>query len=349
MLIKTLSKRQKGLLFERIGMLLENGMSPPEIFSSLSDEFKKISDKLLVCLSKVNSGESIIESLNGVGLLTRSEYATLSAGEQSGKLPQTFASLTDYIESIDQQVSTAKKAILPNIGYVILSIAILYGMLISIIPSIAQNIKPVKRQQFFVFNLSDVTMHFHTNYAIYVLAAAVLLVLYITQKLNTQEGRDLLMDSMLKVPILKQGVLTFSLAMWARQTSMMMSAGVSFNDVLALTANTLPSAIRKGMNTILTDVSIQGWSFALNKKNWPEKDFRREWPPELFGALAAGGSTGNLEKTLGRLSISLERTSKRLIDISTKIVSLLAFFMAIGSVGFVMISVVTASLSGIAK
>lgn len=346
---KKLTRHQKGIMFERMSMLIANGMSPQEVFSSLADEFKVVQSKLEFCVGRVKGGESIVHSLNQVNLLTKSEYATLNAGETSGRLPQTLESLAEFTEMVENQVSSAKKAIIPNILYVIASIAVLYSMMLTIVPAIGGNIPAQKRETFFVFKMSDLIVFFHEHYSLYVLGAIVFLIGMVAQKMSTPEGKDQFLDWLLTIPFVKQGVLTFNLAMWAKQTSMMIQSGVSFNDVVTLTEGSLPNQIRIGMLSILKDVSDYGWQAASNKKSWPENDKRHEWPPEVFGALRSGGDTGNLDSTLGKLAKSLEKTSSRLINKSTKAISFITFIIAVLCVSFVLISVITATMSGIAK
>jgi type II secretory pathway component PulF len=346
---KRLTRHEKGLMFERMAMLISNGMSPQEVFRSLADEFKAASAKLEFCIGRVKNGESIVTAMNQVNLLSTSEYATLKAGETSGRLPQTLESLAEFTEIVENQISSAKKAIIPNIGYVIASIGVLYAMMLTIVPAIGGNVPANKRETFFVFKMSDAVIHFHNNYALYAAGLIAVLVIIAVQKASTQKGKDQITDMMLNTPIIKEGVMTFNLAMWARQTSMMIQSGVSFQDVISLTANTLPTQIRQGMNSILKDVSNIGWQNALNKKNWPENDKRRNWPPEVFGALRSGGDTGHLDVTLGKLSKSLEKTSGRLINKSTKTIGFITFIIAVLSVAFVLISVITATMSGISK
>lgn len=346
---KQLTRHQKGILFERMSMLLANSMSSSEVFKALSEEFKIVSAKLDICAGKAKNGESIVSCMNQVHLLTPSEYATLSSGEAAGKLPETLESLSIFTEKIESQISSAKKAILPNVGYVILAATILYFMMLSIVPSIGANIDARKREKFFVFKLSDAVEHFHENYALIFIGVIVVLTFAIAKKLSTNEGKDQLTDFLLKLPSVSKGLLTFNLAMWARQSSMMLKSGVTFNDVIKMTSSSLPRTIRNGVNQILKDVSEFGWQKALNKKMWNENDSRREWPPEVFGALRSGGSTGNLDVSLEKLAVSLEKTSTRLINNTTKLFSFITFAIAASSVAFVIISVIMATMSGIAK
>lgn len=346
---KKLTRQQKGLMFERMAMLISSGMSSQEVLSSLADEFKVAQAKFEYCIGRVRNGESLVQSMNQVNLLTKSEYATLNAGETSGRLPQTLEAMAEFTEMVENQVESAKKAIKPNIIYVLAAIFVLYFMMLTIIPSIGSNLPPQKRENFFAFKMSDAIVFFHENYAIYALAVILLVIVALVQKMSTQQGKDQFLDFLLKIPQIKQGILTFNLAMWAKQTAMMIQSGVSFNDVVALTAGTLPKQIRQGMMSVLKDVSEYGWQAASNKRNWPENDKRHEWPPEVFGALRSGGDTGNLDITLGKLAKSLEKTSVRLIAKFTKTISAITFAFAAMSVAFVMISVITATMSGIAK
>lgn len=346
---KKLTREKKALMFERMGMLLSNSMSPAEVFTNLAEEFKVVAPQLTYCARKTKDGSSMIATMNEVKLLSRDELVTLSSGEKSGKLPETFESLASFGEIIDEQIKSVQKKVFPNLGYLFAAMAVLYGMMLFMVPNIAMNIKPEKQAKFAVFGLSEKVIYFHYNYAIYALVAVIALTILIANKLNTAQGKDAITNFLLKIPVIKDGILTFSLAMWAKQTSMMISAGVSFNDVIDLTANSLPLKIRLGMNNILKDVQASGWQSALNKKNWSDNDHRRTWPPEIFGALLSGGDTGTLEHTLNRLGISLEKSSRRIIERSTKILSTGTFMLAASSVAFVMISVITASMAGISK
>lgn len=346
---KQLTKTQKGLMFERMSMLISNGMSPQEVFIGLGDEFSIVKPKFDFCVNKVKNGESIVNSMNMVNLLSPSEFETLRAGETAGRLPQTLDSLAEFTETVQAQITVAKKAILPNVGYIIAAISVLYGMMLTVIPSIGQNIPASKKANFSVFKFSEIVINFHNNYAMYVGGALVLIIIMLIKKFSTYEGKDQILNFLLTVPVVKEGLLTFNLAMWSRQTSMMIQSGVSFSDVVKMTASSLPKQIRIGITTILKDVTTSGWQHALNKKHWPIDDPRRKWPPEVFGALSSGGDTGNLDKTLYRLSKGLEKSAARLINKSTSLISSITFALAASAIAYVMISVLTATLSGISK
>ena len=344
-----LSLEEKSRLFERMSLMLDNSMSSTEVFEYCAEEFSNIERKLKICADLVIDGMSMVKAMNSVKLLSSTESTTLLGAEVAGDLPNALNSLAEYCETQARQIRQVIAKTVPNVAYLVLAFAVLYGLMLLVVPMFGQNLPAHKRAGMFVFKLSNFIQEFHEYFAMYALCGVLVGCVWLVRFLSSASGRKTILDILLVTPYVKKGVISFILGLWSKQAASMLKSGVSFNEVVDLTKDALPGKLSFGLSYTRDEVQRVGWSTALDKSSWHQLDIRRTWPPEIWGALKAGGDTGRLDLTLSNLSASLLRTSDRIISVSTETFSKVTFLIAAAAVGGVVVSVLFAMVAGISK
>lgn len=351
MLIRTsLGQHAKAMLLERAGMLIENGMSLVEVADGLAVEFKPVRQALEKTKVRVRAGDSFVQCLGDYKVISRPEMTLLIASEMAGRLPEGLAELTKFIEFVEDQKSLLRKSVVPNLLKIVAALSVLYLILVTTVPTMAQRVSQKDQDGMLVFVMSKHLTYFQENYGMSALAGVGVLLVSLISYLSKQEFRaqfaNWAVRMMLKTPGVKKPILGFYLAIWARQGAMMVKSGISFKEFLQLTSTSFPVTIVKSLELMLVDVESHSWSKALNPKSWNAADPRHEWPLEFLGAMRAGGETGRLDEALGRLSNSLEKQSYRTLTKLAERIGFGTFIFAAGTVAFVVISILLSSLAG---
>jgi len=230
------------------------------------------------------------------------------AGEESGKLSETFVYLADYLDRSYDIVSKAENALI----YPVFVIAIFFGvmglMLTLVIPKISAIIidsgQEIPIYTKIVIGLSN----FLVNYSIFILIALAVGGFYIWQLSKTERGRMVLDSLKLYIPYVGDLYKKLFLSRIADNFSTMLLSGVSVVEAIEITGSVVGSAIYK---EILVEVGndVKGGSSisdALGK--------HPEIPGIMIAMTKVGEETGELGKILSTLAKFYNREVTNAVD-----------------------------------
>jgi len=288
------------IMSRQISTLFEAQVSALKAFNLLAtntgnQELVKI---LNTVSNDIQSGISISEALSRHPDAFSVFYVNMvKAGEESGKLTQTFSYLAEYLDRQYQLTSKTKNALIYP-GFVIgVFFIVMVLMFTFIVPKLSAIIKDsgqaIPLSTKIVFAISDLMV----NYGIFLLIGTCLLALYAYKFSKTETGSRYIDRAKISIPIFKNIYVKLYLSRIADNMDTMLSSGINIIRAIELTSVVVGNKI---FEDILKDASekVKGGS-SLSEALYTYPDI----PPIMSGMVHVGeetGSLGSILKTLGK-------------------------------------------------
>lgn len=257
----------------------------------------------------------------------------VKAGEESGKLTQTFSYLAEYLDRQYQLTSKTKNALIYP-GFVIgVFIMVMTLMFVFIVPRLTAIILesgqkiPVSTQ--IIIFISDLLVH----YGVFVLIVLIALSLYLFRISRTEYGSRYLDRLKITLPIFRAIYTKLYLSRIADNMDTMLSSGIPIMRAIELTGAVVGNRIYEDILKETTEAVKSGSSLSDAFSKHPEI------PAIMTGMVRVGeetGSLGNILKTLGKFY------AREVNDAVDTLVSLIEPLMIVGlglGVGLLLTSV----------
>ncbi len=335
-------------LFERVTMkdlviisrqfatLFEAQVSALRIFRLLSDESEnpKLGRALADVAENLQAGNSISESLSKHPDIFSSFYISMvRAGEESGKLDESFAYLADYLDRTYEITAKAKNALIYPAFIVFTFITVMILMLTLVIPKISgillESGQEIPAYTKFVIGLSD----FFVNYGVW-LGIALIIGGFIFFRFNkTSIGKDQFDRFKLSLPYVGDLYQKLFLSRIADNLNTMLGSGIPMVKALELTKDVVDNkmylkAIQDSVEDVKGGLSLSD-SFSKHA----------EFPSILVQLIKVGEETGNLGEILGTLAKFYSREVSNAVDTLVGMIEPIMIVMLAVGVGFLLASV----------
>ncbi len=299
------------ILSRQIATLFEAQVSALRVFRLLAVEVDN--KKLATILSEVGDdlqgGSPISKALSRHPKVFSVFYVNMvRAGEESGKLSETFVYLADYLDRSYDIVSKAENALI----YPIFVIAVFFGvmalMLTLVIPKISAVLVDSGQEIPLYTSIIIGFSNFLVNYGIFVLIALAAGGLYLWQLRKTERGKLVLDGLKLSVPYVGDLYKKLYLARIADNFSTMLLSGISVVEAIEITGSVVDNAVYE---TILVEVGadVKGGSSisdALGR--------HPEMPSIMVAMTKVGEETGEMGSILSTLAKFYNREVTNAVD-----------------------------------
>jgi type II secretory pathway component PulF len=324
------------LLSRQLATLFAAQVSALKVFRLLANEsdnpalrghLKEVADSL-------QSGSSISKALSEHPKLFSNFYVNMvKAGEETGKLDQTFTYLADNIERSYNLLSKAKNAMIYPIFVVVTFIGVMIFMLTTVIPkltaSLTESGQAIPVYTKVVITISSILVH----YGLFALFAVIIGGFFLWRWSQTEQGRISLSRLKISIPYVGNLYRKLYLARIAGNVSTMLTASIPIVKTLEITAEIIDNQVFKNIITEAADEVKSGTpvSTALSK--------HAEIPGIMVAMFRVGEESGSMGDILKTMSNFYER---EVIDAVDTLVDLIepALVVALGlGVGFLLASV----------
>lgn len=288
------------ILSRQLATLFEAQVSALRIFRLLATESenKVLGAKLITISDDLQSGSQISAALAKHPKIFSEFYVSMvKAGEESGKLNETFTYLADYLDRTYELVSKAKSALIYPSFVIFTFITVMILMFTMVIPKISailvesgQEI-PIYTQ--IVLGISN----FFVSYGFVLLAIIIIGGFFLYKYVNTPTGAVIFDKLKLSVPYIGN---LFRKLYWSRLSdnmNTMLAAGIPMIRALELTSSVINNSI---YNKILSE-SVE--SVKAGKPVSEALSGNGEIPGIMIQMMKVGeesGELGNILKTLAR-------------------------------------------------
>lgn len=287
------------IMSRQISTLFEANVSALKAFNLLADNTKneKLSHTLHTICEDIQAGSPINGAMSKHPDIFSDFYVNMvKAGEESGKLTQTFTYLADYLERQYQLTSKTKNALIYPSFVIGIFITVMTLMFVFIIPKLSAIIKESGQEiPFFtkiIMGVSDLLV----NYGIFILVFIAIGIFFLYRFTRTDNGQSYLDRLKISIPIVSNIYQKLYLSRMADNMETMLSSGIPIIRSIELTSavvgNRVYADILKDTTAMVKSGSSLSDAFAKHK----------EIPEIMSQMIKVGeetGSLGNILKTLG--------------------------------------------------
>ncbi|MDP2651632.1 MAG: type II secretion system F family protein [bacterium] len=309
--VRKISNKDVVILSRQIATLFEAQVSALRIFRLLAAEVDN--KQLAVVLSSVGDdlqgGSPISKALSRHPQVFSAFYVNMvRAGEESGKLSETFVYLADYLDRSYDVVSKAENALVYPIFVVMVFFGVMALMLTLVIPKISAVLidsgQAIPIYTAIVIGFSNFLIH----YGIFIFIALVIGGFYLWQLGKTEQGKIILDRLKLALPYSGDLYKKLYLARISDNLSTMLLSGVSVVETIEITGSVVGNT---AYAAVLTEVGkdVKGGSSisdAFGKHS--------EIPGIMVAMTKVGEETGELGKILTTLAKFYNREVTNAVD-----------------------------------
>jgi general secretion pathway protein F len=330
-----LSSLDLALLTRQLATLLRSGLPLEETLQAVAEQTEKprVQRIVLGVRSKVVEGHPLADGLRDFPQAFPEIYrATVSAGEQSGKLDQVLERLSDYTESRQVMGQQVSNALVYPIVLLVLSCGIVSFLLAYVVPQVVAVFEssnqelPVATR--ILIDMSDLIRHYWF-YALIVIGA---MVWGFRRWLKAPEARLRFDRFLLRVPVAGKLIRGLNTGRFSRTFSILTASAVPVLEALRISAEVVTNmpmkrAVEEAALRVREGAPI-GRSLAA----------RKLFPPMMIHLISSGESSGELEKMLERAATNQEREMDGLLANMTNLLGpMMVVFMG-GVVMFIVVA-----------
>lgn len=311
------------MLSRQITTLFEAQVSAMRAFRLLAAESESpvLADKLTEVANDIQAGSTISASLSKHPTVFSPFYVNMvRAGEEAGKLDETFSFLADYLDRNYEITQKARNALVYPAFVMMTFIVVMVMMMTLVIPRLSGILLETGQQLPIYTRVVIGISNFMSNYILLIAALFIVGAVFMFQYARTEKGREALSRARLAIPHVGNIYRQLFLSRLSDNLSTMLRSGIQMVRGIEITATVVDDAVyEKVLNESVTDV----------KAGMPLSEVLRKHP-EVPGMVVAmikiGEETGNLSHILDTLSKFYRREVTNSID---TLVSLIEPFMIV--------------------
>jgi general secretion pathway protein F len=329
-----LSTLDLALLTRQLATLLRSGLPLEESLQAVAEQTEKprVQRIILGVRSKVVEGHPLADGLRDFPQAFPEIYrATVSAGEQSGKLDSVLERLSDYTESRQVMGQQVSNALVYPIVLMVLSFAIVSFLLAYVVPQVVAVFESGHQELPIATRILIGMSAFIRHYWIYALIILGIVIWAFRRWLRAPEARLRFDRFMLRVPLVGKLIRGLNTARFSRTFSILTASAVPVLEALRISAEVVSSM---PMRRAVEDAALRVREGAPIGKSLAA---RKIFPPMMIHLISSGESSGELEKMLERAASNQEREMDGLLSTMT---NLLGPFMVVFMGAIVMFIVI---------
>ena len=326
-----LSSLDLAMLTRQLATLLRSGLPLEETLQAVAEQTEKprVQRIILGVRSKVVEGHPLADGLRDFPQAFPEIYrATVSAGEQSGKLDQVLERLSDYTESRQVMGQQVSNALVYPIVLLVLSFGIVSFLLAYVVPQVVAVFQSSNQELPVATRILIGMSDFIRHYWFYGLIAMGAVVWGFMRWLKGPEARLRFDRFLLRLPVAGRLIRGLNTGRFSRTFSILTASAVPVLEALRISAEVvthmpMKQAVEEAALRVREGAPI-GRSLAA----------RKLFPPMMIHLI----SSGELEKMLERAATNQEREMDGLLSNMTNLLGpLMVVFMG-GVVMFIVIA-----------
>jgi len=290
-----ISNRDLALMTRQFSVLLKSGLPLSQVLSILSKQTskKRIQKVIYQLRSSILEGRSLSDAIALLGQTFPPLYkASIAAGETSGKLVEIFENLADYLEEKADIYQKIKLSLLYPVILTIVSISVIVGLLVFVIPEIVSVFESLGQQlPEITLALINTSEYLQTN-GIFILLGLGLLTIAARLLLKVKKIRLAVHRFILKLPLLGQISTISNTARFTRTLAILSKSEVETINSLNIASQVLANQAIKQAVEAAAQMVREGSSIsqALNASG--------HFPELTIQLISSGETSGNLSDML---------------------------------------------------
>ncbi|MDB4984354.1 MAG: Type secretion system domain, type pilus assembly protein PilC [Patescibacteria group bacterium] len=295
------------VMSRQLSALFEAQVSALKAFTLLAtnSENKMLAYALNAVTQDIQGGISISQAMAKHPNAFSTFYISMvKAGEESGKLTETFRYLADYLEREFELASKTKNALIYPAFVIVTFIVVIVLMMTTVIPKLSSILIETGQELPIYTRVVIAVSNFFVHYGIFLLIALIAIGVYFGYLARTDAGKKRIDGWKLTLPAIGGLYRKLYLARMADNLNTMLSAGIPVLRALEITGDVVDNKVYKQiLEDAVTDVrGGQSISGSLEK--------HEPIPPIMVAMVRVGEETGSL----GQILSTLARFYKREVD-----------------------------------
>ena len=331
------SSRDLVLLSRQIATLFEAQVSALRVFRLLAEQAEKpfLRGVLVQISDDLQGGNAISKSLEKHPKVFSDFYVNMvRAGEESGKLDQTFLFLADYIDRSYELGAKAKNALIYPAFIMVTFVAVMTMMLTLVIPKIGAILQDSGQQLPLYTSVILAFSNFLVDYGIFLLIALIVGGYFMFRYIQTPAGQVAWSRFKFAIPYVGSLYQKLYLSRIADNMNVMLTSGISAVRALEITANVVEDHVYEGILREAIEAVKGGAPLSQTLARYPE-----EVPGIFVQMLQIGEETGEMGTILDRLAKFYNREVNSAVDTLVSLIEpVLIVALAVG-VGFLLAAV----------
>ncbi len=325
------------ILSRQIATLFEAQVSALKAFSLLSSnsENKLLGKKLVEVGDDLQAGVSISGALAKHPDVFSDFYINMvKAGEETGKLNQTFLHLAEYLDRQYALTSKTRNALIYPVFVIVTFFAVMTLMFVVVIPKLGEIIKesgqdlPIYTK--IVIGFSD----FFVHYGFFVLIAVVLFGVWIWRLSLTETGKVYIDRTRLSVPVIGKLFKRLYLSRIADNMDTMLSSGIPIIRAIDITSDVVNSRVYKNILKDVAEDVKSGLTLSASFEKYPD-----QLPGIMVQMVKVGEETGSLGQILKTLADFYKREVDDAVDTLVGLIEPVMIVVLGLGVGILLVSV----------
>ena len=308
----SLSFNERALLVRQLATLIAAGLPVEEALLAVSKQGNRnaIQSLVLNVRSKVLEGYSLAQGMadypRAFPALHRS---TVAAGESAGHLDLVLARLADFTETQQASISKVKQALVYPIILLVLTLAILGGLLGYVVPDIVEVFADSEQElpwlTIAVINTSDFVVEWGGLFLLLLLVVGLGLIrLFRSPKIEMSFDKKLL-----GVPVVGKLSLGNNISQFASTLSILTSSGVPLVDAMQISSEVLSNTWLRSLVIDATNRVREGSTL------YSALDQSAYFPPMMLHMIASGEASGELDQMLSRVAEHQEADASMILNV----------------------------------
>ena len=325
------------ILSRQLATLFQAQVSALRVFRLLSSETENriLGEKLEIIADDLQSGNSISASLAKHPKIFSDFYVNMvKAGEESGKLDETFMYLADYLERSYELSSKVRGALIYPAFIVVTFVVVMILMFTMVIPKISE-IMTQSGQEIPVYTQVVLGIsNFLVNYGFILLGVFVIVAFAVIRFIRTPTGRLAFDQFKISIPYVSSLYRKLYLSRLADNMATMLGSGIPMVRALELTSNVINNKIYEGILTEAVTAVKGGKTLSESLSNNP-----RQVPGIMTQMMKVGEETGEVGTILKTVSRFYSREVSTAIESIVSLIEPLMIVMLGGGVAILLASV----------
>lgn len=312
------------IMSRQLSTLFSSQVSALKAFTLLSSnaDNKILASQLQQIGDDLQAGSSISDAL-GKFPNTFSEFYTnmVKAGEESGKLNETFQYLADYLDRQYELTSKTRSALIYPAFVIVVFISVMLLMFTMVIPNLSQLLIDAGQEIPFYTRVIIGISDFIVNYGVFLGIAFILSVVYLVWFRRSDSGKVYLDRIKISAPLIGNLFKKVYLSRISDNLNTMLSSGISIIRSIEITANVVDNQVYKNILNETEEAVKSGSSLSVALQKHPEI------PPIMVQMVQVGEETGSLGSILKTLA---EFYKREVDDAVSTLISLIEPIMIVG-------------------
>lgn len=334
--LERISNKDIVILSRQLATLFSAQVSALRIFRLLGTENEnpKLSRKLNDIAQSLQGGNQISAAMEKHKDVFSSFYISMvKAGEETGKLDETFVFLADYLDRTYAVTQKAKNALVYPAFIIFTFVAVMTLMLTMVIPRISQILiesgQEIPVYTKVVIALSDLLV----NYGLFVLVGLIIAGFFFVRFVKTPAGKMIFDGFKLEIPYLGNLYSKLYLSRIADNLNTMLGSGIPMIKALELTRDVVDNKV------FLTAISQSLEDVKGGSPVSVAFERHEQFPNILIQMMRVGEETGNLGEILATLAKFYQREVTTAVDTLVDMIEPIMIILLAVGVGTLLASV----------